>query len=49
VVLSVRMLMRLDDPSKIVLAVHVRLEVKFAGAQVFDPMHPLVDAAGCLA
>jgi hypothetical protein len=43
------MLMGLDDAGKIVLAVRVRQEVKFAGAQVFDPMHPLVDAAGCLA
>ena len=41
--------MGLDDAGKIVVAVRVRLEVKFAGAQVFDPMHPLVDAAGCLA
>ena len=41
--------MNLDDAGKIVLTVRVRLEVKFAGAQVFDPMHPLVDAAGSLA
>jgi hypothetical protein len=49
VVLPMRVLMRLDDAGKIVLAVRVRREVKFAGAQVFNPMHPLADAAGCLA
>src|ERR1017187_3650559 len=49
VVLSMRMLMRLDDASQVVLAMRVRYEVKFAGAQVFDPMDPLTQTAGCLA
>src|SRR5208283_2754357 len=49
VVLSMWMLMRLDDTGQIVVAVRVRLEVQFTGAHMFDPMHPLLNAAGCLA
>ena len=47
-VVSVRMLVGLDDARQIVAAVRVWFEVQFAGAHMLDPMHPLLDATDVL-
>ena len=42
---TVWVLMRLDDACEIRVVVRMRLEMKFAGANVVDPMHPFIEAA----